>query len=63
MRKEVPIVVRKDGDMFVPKFPVELEAGDQLIIVREMWGSQVPEGEKWTVSGYSDSGPVITSKS
>ncbi len=60
MPREIPIVIRKNGDKLVPRFPVELEAGDQLIITREMRGSQVPEGEKWTVNGYTDSGPVIS---
>lgn len=59
MRREIPVVIRKNGDILVPKFPVELEAGDQLIITREMSGSRVPEGEKWTVNGYTASGPVI----
>ena len=58
--RELPVVIRKNGDRFIPKFPVELEEGDQLIITREMQGSQVPEGKKWTVSGYSTSGPIIS---
>ena len=61
-RREIPVVIRKDGDRFIPKFPLELEEGDQLIITREMRGSKVPEGEKWTIRGYTDSGPIISDK-
>lgn len=60
MRREIPVVIRKNGDKFIPKFPVELEGGDQLIIMREMRGSQVPEGKKWTVDGYTKSGPIMS---
>lgn len=63
MQREFPLVIRKNGEKFIPKFPVELEAGDQLIIVKEMRGSQVPEGKRWTISGYSSSGPIISDKS
>ncbi len=63
MPREFPIVVRKNGDKFIPKFPVELEVGDQLIITKETRGSQVPKGEKWTISGYSTSGPILTRES
>lgn len=62
-QREIPIVIRKNGDKFIPKFPVVLEEGDQLIIAREMRGSQVPEGKKWTVCGYSTLGPIISDKS
>lgn len=59
MQREFPLVIRKTGEKFVPKFPIDLEAGDQLIIVKEMRGSQVPKGKKWTVNGYTTSGPII----
>ena len=59
-RREIPVVLRKSGDKFIPSFPIELEPGDTLIIAREMMGSTVPEGERWTVSGYTSSGPVVT---
>ena len=59
MRREIPVVIRKNGDRFIPKFPVKLEGGDQFIIMKEMRGSEVPEGKTWMVNGYSDSGPVI----
>lgn len=62
MRREIPVVIRKNGDKFIPNFPVELEAGDSLIITREMRGSQVPDGEKWTIAGYTTGGPIVTSK-
>ena len=60
MPREITVVIRKDGEKFIPKFPVELEEGDQLIITKEMRGSQVPEGKKWIVSGYTSSGPIIS---
>lgn len=60
MPREFPLVIRRNGDKSIPDFPVELEAGDQIIIVEEMRGSQVPEGEKWTLNGYSDSGPIVS---
>ena len=60
MQREFPLVIRKDGTKFVPVFPVRLVAGDQLIIVRELRGSEVPDGEHWEVNGYTDSGPVVT---
>lgn len=63
MQREIPVVIRKNGDRFIPDFPVELNGGDQFIIVKEMMGSQVPKGEKWTISGYTSSGPVISNKS
>lgn len=63
MPREIPVIIRKNGKMFIPKFPVELEAGDQLIITREMRGSKVPEGLKWEISGYTTSGPIIIDKS
>jgi len=62
MPREIPVVICKNGDRFVPEFPIELEAGDQLIITRELRGSQVPKGEKWTVDGYTDSGPIISDR-
>ena len=61
MLREVPVVIRKNGDRFVPTFPVELEAGDQFIMTREIRGSQVPEGRKWIVNGYTYSGPIVSS--
>lgn len=60
MQREFPIVIRKNGNKLIPKFPIELEEGDQLIITKEIKGSQVPQGEKWTISGYSTSGLTIT---
>ena len=60
MQREFPLIIRKSGEKFVPSFPVELDAGDQLIIVKEMQGSQVPKGKKWIVNGYSSSGPIIS---
>ncbi len=62
MQREIPIIIHKNGDRSIPKFPVVLEGGDQLIIAKEMRGSQVPKGEQWTISGYSTSGPVISKK-
>lgn len=59
MQREFPLVIRKSGEKFVPKFPVKLGEGDQLIIVKEMQGSRVPEGKTWIIRGYSDSGPII----
>ena len=61
--REVPVVIRNNGERFIPTFPIVLEAGDTLIIAREMRGSRVPEGEKWTVNGYTSSGPIVTDKS
>jgi len=59
VRREIPIVIRKNGDKFIPKFPVELEEGDQLIIAKEIRGSLVPKGKKWTVIAYTASGPIM----
>ena len=59
MQREFPVVIRKSGDKLIPKFPIDLEEGDQLIIVREMRGSRVPDGKRWTINGYSASGPII----
>ncbi len=59
MQREFPMVIRKSGEKLIPNFPIELKAGDQFIIVKEMMGSRVPEGENWTLSGYADSGPVV----
>ena len=61
-RREFPIVVRKNGDQFIPFFPVELEEGDQFLIAREMVGSEVPKGKNWTLKGYSNSGPIISQR-
>lgn len=61
-RREIPIVIRKSGEKSVAEFPVELEGGDELIVAREMAGSRVPAGEKWVISGYTNSGPVISKK-
>jgi len=63
MQREIPIVIRKNGDRFIPKFPVKLEGGDQLIITKEMRGSEVPKGRTWVINGYSRSGPVISDQS
>ena len=63
MQREIPVVIRKNGDRFVPTFPVELEEGDQFIITIEMRGSQVPKGRRWILKGYSDSGPIVTGTS
>ena len=60
MQREFPLVIRKTGEKFVPEFPIELEAGDQFIIVKEIRGSQVLNGQKWILSGYTASGPVIS---
>lgn len=57
-RISIPIIVRKDGERFIAKFPVEMEAGDQIIILREMRGWEAPG--KGTLSGYTDNGPVFT---
>lgn len=62
MQREFPVVIRKSGDKFIPKFPVTLEGGDQFIITREMRGSQVPDKQKWVINGYSDAGPVVAMK-
>lgn len=59
MQREFSIVIRKTGEILIPKFPVELKTGDQFIVAKEMRGSQVPEGENWTLNGYTDSGPVV----
>ena len=59
MQREFPLVIYKDGKKFVPVFPVKLSGGDQFLLVREMRGSQVPEGQRWTISGYTASGPVM----
>jgi len=60
MIREIPVVIRKNGEKFIPLFPVELEEGDTLIITKEMMGSTVPAGEKWAVGGYSSSGPIVS---
>lgn len=57
-RRDIPVVIRKDGDRFVPIFPVDLEEGDELIIARETASSRVPAGKKWTVSGWTTRGPI-----
>lgn len=59
MRREIPVVIKKDGGMFIPKFPVTLEEEDKLIMTREMAGSQVPKGQRWVVSGCTMSGPRV----
>ncbi len=61
MQREFPLVIRKGGNRFVPTFPVDLEEEDQFIIVKEMKGSEVPKGKKWTVIGYSSDGPAVVS--
>lgn len=63
MQRDVLIIVRKNGDRFIPEFPVELKPGDQCVIARETNECQVPRGQKWTVKGYSSSGPIISRKS
>ena len=62
MRREFPLVIRKTGEKFIPTFPTELNPGDQIIVVREEKGSQVPVGETWILNGYSDRGPIINKK-
>ncbi len=62
MRRRFAIVIRKNGDKFIATFPVELEEGDQLIIAKEIMSSQVPEEEKWIISGYSVLGPIVSDK-
>lgn len=59
MQREFPLVIRKTGEQFIATFPIILKAGDQLILTREIAGSQVPEGKTWTIEGYSRSGPKI----
>lgn len=59
MRREFPIVIRKTGEKIVPAFPIELNEGDQIIVVREQMGSEVPVGETWTLKGFNDRGPII----
>ncbi len=62
MQRVYPVVIRLTGETFIPKFPVELEGGDTLIVAKEMRGSRVPTGEKWTVNGIGPSGPIISNK-
>lgn len=56
MQELIPIVIRKDGSMAIIKFPVELNGGDRLVIVREVHGVKIPKGEKWVVRGYDSFG-------
>ncbi len=58
--REFPMVIRKSGEKIIPIFPIELRPGDELIVVKEMRGSRVPDGEVWFTAGYDDNGPVIT---
>lgn len=60
MQREFPLVIRKDGEKFVPSFPIVLDEGDQFILVKEMRGSQVPKGSSWTINSYTSSGPIIS---
>ena len=57
--REFAVVIRADGEKVIPRYPIELRAGDSFIVVREMRGSEVPKGKSWTVLGYSSSGPII----
>jgi len=60
MQRVFPLVIRKSGEQFITGFPVELSAGDQLLVVREMQGSKIPDGEKWTIDGYGRAGPTVS---
>ncbi len=55
-----PMVIRKSGEKIIPIFPIELHPGDELIVVKEMMASRVPDGEVWFTAGYDDHGPIIT---
>ena len=57
---EVLIVIRKNGDKFIPEFPVELEEGDQFVIAMVAYRYQVPKDNKLMVCGYTISGPLTT---
>lgn len=57
-RLQIPVVVRKNGEKFIPAFPVTLEAGDQFIIAREEKGIQVDR--RRTLNGYTYNGPVLS---
>ena len=59
-RREFLIVVKKDGTKFLAPIPTTIYGGDQLLYVREVAGSQVPEAAKWTVNGFTSDGPIIT---
>lgn len=58
---EFPLVVRKSGRKLIPTFPVTLREGDRFILVQEVTGTQVPEGDTWIVEGYhwGAEGPLI----
>jgi len=58
----MPLVYKKNGEIFTPEFPVELSAGERLVIVRVAACVEVPEGQKWTVVGFDLRGPIIQSE-
>jgi len=58
-RRQIPIVIRKNGEKFVPTFPVELDEGDQFIVALEQKGWQSPK-DGTTLVGYTDGGPIIS---
>ena len=61
MTHEIAIVIRKNGERFIPEWPVTLKEGDRLIIATESMSAQVPEGKGnvWIVHGFTSNGPVI----
>jgi len=58
-RRQIPIVIRKSGEKFVPTFPVELDEGDQFIVALEQRGWRSPK-DGTVLNGYTDSGPIIS---
>ena len=56
-----PMVIRKNGERFIPNFPVVLSAGDQIIMVEEVCGWECPKGKAVTIQGYTGAGPIMTS--
>ena len=60
--KFIPVVTRKTGEVFIPKFPVEMDGGDQLVITVVIASTIVPPGKRWTIQGFGGRGIVITNR-
>ncbi len=59
MPEVIPIVIRKNGDKFVPRFPVNLYSGDEIILVEQTKGVIVPKGRSWTIEKMTEVGPAV----